>query len=504
MNIFEDIRNMTDEEIKMQIAMLNCINLANAAKETTDKFIGGLAQFANNLIRTFGKTTEFEYQITYISDMIQDSLSTMKDKDRQWLLSELKSQIIKKCGITNNDISEEKLTFVMINEAASAYKINKYETCANKLKNVCIEYNNALLRSLHIHLLKQEKDARQETDLKMQKRLDEISIEEKRNIYKAVMPKEFSGIGFGRVIRSETGTKYLGIVAEYLGYECFDYIRCCVMTSLRGLKELKKVSQSLLAQLLFKMYYKNEDKYIVDKRILPSYVSPDKQKEQEQQDRQFQLLIKNRLDTEQKIKRDEKQAENINGQLEAAKEKSEQLNASFNEISEKFKKLEKIKEEYVKNRHTESETKQYYSDVNETKRQLDYAELQCIKQEQKIDSLEKEKSEKEKALFEKKQEYENIKAQSDGEVKRLTEEISTKWRAFYYRFMFDESIFGKIVLTFTSSERLKIEEMLKEMHVCSDICAFETKPGCTYCIVSKGKSAVIRIQEGKINGIDRL
>ncbi|MFR1766562.1 MAG: hypothetical protein ACLSW1_03335 [Lachnospira sp.] len=36
MNIFEDIRNMTDEEIKMQIAMLNCINLANAAKETTD------------------------------------------------------------------------------------------------------------------------------------------------------------------------------------------------------------------------------------------------------------------------------------------------------------------------------------------------------------------------------------------------------------------------------------------------------------------------------------
>ena len=68
MNIFEDIRNMTDEEIKMQIAMLNCINLANAAKETTDKFIGGLAEFANNLIRTFGKTTEFEYQITYISD----------------------------------------------------------------------------------------------------------------------------------------------------------------------------------------------------------------------------------------------------------------------------------------------------------------------------------------------------------------------------------------------------------------------------------------------------
>ena len=47
MNLFEGVRKMTDDEIRMQIALFRNVTLLNAAKETSGKVLGGLADIAN-------------------------------------------------------------------------------------------------------------------------------------------------------------------------------------------------------------------------------------------------------------------------------------------------------------------------------------------------------------------------------------------------------------------------------------------------------------------------
>ena len=41
MNLFEGVRKMTDDEIRMQIALFRNVTLLNAAKETSGKVLGG-------------------------------------------------------------------------------------------------------------------------------------------------------------------------------------------------------------------------------------------------------------------------------------------------------------------------------------------------------------------------------------------------------------------------------------------------------------------------------
>ena len=49
MNLFEGVRKMTDDEIRMQIALFRNVTLLNAAKETSGKVLGGLADICGKL-----------------------------------------------------------------------------------------------------------------------------------------------------------------------------------------------------------------------------------------------------------------------------------------------------------------------------------------------------------------------------------------------------------------------------------------------------------------------
>lgn len=49
MNLFEGVRKMTDDEIRMQIALFRNVTLLNAAKETSGKVLGGLARHCQRI-----------------------------------------------------------------------------------------------------------------------------------------------------------------------------------------------------------------------------------------------------------------------------------------------------------------------------------------------------------------------------------------------------------------------------------------------------------------------
>ena len=63
---------------------------------------------------------------------------------------------------------EERLSFLIINEAAKVYGIHKYKTPSGKIEAVSTAYNNALLSVLHTRLQKQGKEEVIHTDQKIQ------------------------------------------------------------------------------------------------------------------------------------------------------------------------------------------------------------------------------------------------------------------------------------------------------------------------------------------------
>ena len=54
--LFEIFTRMTDDDIRIQIAFLKNITLANVAKETGNKMLGGFAGFANSITEAFSGT----------------------------------------------------------------------------------------------------------------------------------------------------------------------------------------------------------------------------------------------------------------------------------------------------------------------------------------------------------------------------------------------------------------------------------------------------------------
>ena len=49
-NIFDGIRKMSDEDVRLEIALITQTNLLNAAKETGNKLVNSLADAANSFM----------------------------------------------------------------------------------------------------------------------------------------------------------------------------------------------------------------------------------------------------------------------------------------------------------------------------------------------------------------------------------------------------------------------------------------------------------------------
>ena len=84
---------------------------------------------------------------------------------------------------------EERLSFLIINEAAKVYGIHKYKTPSGKIEAVSTAYNNALLSVIHTRLQKQGKEEVIHTDQKIQDAMNAVSLDTKRQLQSALMSK---------------------------------------------------------------------------------------------------------------------------------------------------------------------------------------------------------------------------------------------------------------------------------------------------------------------------
>lgn len=69
-------------------------------------------------------------------------------------------------------------------------------------------------------------------------------MEIKRELQKALLPKEFSGRGIGKILRLERGTKYLERTVDIIGADCFDMTEVNIETAFAAVRGLKRISQT--------------------------------------------------------------------------------------------------------------------------------------------------------------------------------------------------------------------------------------------------------------------
>jgi len=506
LNIFNGIRCMSDDELKTEIALLKKINLINAAKSFGNKALGTVADIANSFIRSFSKDSIWDYEVVEITDMVRQEYEALSNLSRPMLLSQLKHQLAVKCGIAEEEadnVSEIRLSFMLCNEAAKLYNIEKYSTIANKIEQVSIQYNTDFYTALHAKLISQDKAASEIWDRKLQKRLDAIPIEDKRELQKKLFPKEFSGKGIGRIFREERGTKYLAQALPIIGLEGFDYISAYVGAAIHSVKSLTRISQSVMAQLIWRAVSICPLAFKADISILPSYIAMEQRNEADANELQFRQLLKKRVAVDKEltqlknvINKNEEQIAELNEKIEASQKELDTLQNTF-------QKLEKQKAEFTSGKHNEYDTKRYYSDVNETNRKITAYEAGISKQERKRIELTKKHEALEGSAKEKKAEALEIRKQTDMGLAQLAEKVKASWNRVFTDFTFADEIYGLVSVAFTREEMLKLEEMLYEIMQNGDIDAYDSKEGMILCAVEKNMTAKIYHEGRHITAIER-
>lgn len=501
-NLFNDIDRLTTNDIRMELALIRNINLTNMAKETGNKMVGALARMASSLIQTVSQNSSVDYEVVRMSDVIRKEYDELAGMTRDELKESLKSTLMQRFNSavgTENVLSEERMSYLIVSEAARMYDIPRYASFANKIHNIGIYYNKDVLQALHEMIRKQSPEEAEEFDQRLQKRLDIISLDAKRDLSQRLFPKEFSGRGIARVLRLERHTQYLEIAVSIMGIECFDYISAYAYTAAVSLRGFNKISRSVYAQFIWKIYGMTE----VSRDNLPSYANTVEAASIIAKENKFRQMLKNRIEADKEIEKLRGQFEKNGQDKEKILEKLTSMQESYDNARLEFEKLEKDKDVYMSGVRPEPETKKYYAQVNAVKRQIDTGKTELEATQKKYTELLAKGLELDKTIRQKEVYSQRLHQETNKELLEKTQEIKKKWNEFYTSIIFDDSVYGQAVLAFAREELLNIEGLLVEFMGLSDKSAFDNEAGVIYCNASE--HTVVKIyHEGKtITSISR-
>lgn len=511
-DIFDGISGMSDDELRLQLALFENATITSVVKETGYRFVGGIRDFANAFSGVLGNRTQYEYDVKKVSDMVADSLALLRLKNRDALVEMLKQTVIKLAKELSGeqieqDISRERLNKIIVDEAAKTFSIEKYETIANKTEQIIIEYNNAFLKTLHSRLVKENAEQKRITDTLIQNRMNEVSMDTKRQLHQRVMPKEFNGAGIGRVLRSESGTKYLTEVLTFLGKGALDCTSAEVWTILMAMKGLKRPSRMQLARFIWNAGEKTGGKFAFNKDILPGYIAADKSSKFNEDEKVFRNLLQEKNNIYKKL---EQSTRNLEKQRMQQDKDSVRLNDSmerYDNVKLKFTELDSKKTDYYEGHKSEAENKSFYASVNETKRSLDQAEAEYERLKNRLYEQEKKTDEAQKEYEALSREYEVVAQMAQDAVNERVKQLQILWKAYFYKFGFNDEAFSYVVTQLTREEQLNVESKLKELHDAASPYNYRDEENEEksrfFCHVSSGKNVVIEMAGSTVVNISK-
>ncbi|MDD5828763.1 MAG: hypothetical protein PUD10_06345 [Lachnospira sp.] len=465
-NLTDGFKYLSDDDMRMQLALISCVNLVNAAKETGYRIISGLADMANAFTEAFSRKTPFEYEVKRVSDMVTDEYIKLKAVSREELEKMLITRIKNLSGLNAEEDNPDLMSKKITDDASGCFGINKYKTTAHKIEEISIEYNNAFLKALHTQLVKMTVEEFEASMKILGERLAKVSLESKRQLQTQLVPTEFNSKGILMVLRKEKGTRKLEYAVNILGVEAFDYISAEVRTMIELMKGLNRMSSIQLARFTWKVSLKYGKKFYISEDLLPSYVPADLKSAQEKEEKEYIVLLEGRKSDGQAVEKLERE---YNRQLEILEKYENELNKQKEKMdssNQTFSELEQKKEEYLNNNRPETETKSYYSSVNSAKRSLDNNKEEYDRRNNRYEQQKENVNRLLTQLDEAKQKYADISAMSDRSTEIKATALMRLWQAYFYKFTFDNKVFKSVVTSYKKSEILQLEAALKELMDC--------------------------------------
>ena len=294
-DLYSILNNLTDDDIRLQLAFFDSVTIGNAAKETGSRIISGLADMANSFAEIFSSKLKVEYDYKKVSDMVEAKYMQLKTADRAHLMSMLELKLLEIAGAQGSiDVStvagRDKLLMLVVNAAGAGYSINQYIAPAHKMQIISDKYNEAFMDNLYQSIKNVTPDQFREWSAIMDKAIARADIEMKRVVHKELMPDAFNGMGVLKSLRKQKTQEKLRLVIECFGVEAFDYKTVEIKTMYQAIRTFNKVSSLQLARMInIAVRRYNKPLYAKDE-LMPSYVAED-DKAKLEQDMEYAALI---------------------------------------------------------------------------------------------------------------------------------------------------------------------------------------------------------------------
>jgi len=466
-NIFDGLRQISDNDIIEQIALLETINITNVSKPIVQKAKKKTISIINFLGSKLGKNNMIEEpEVKEIWSLIDEKKEELIDCTRTELEERLFDVLRKKCKDDGENKSEDALSIEIIEEAGKLYKLYKKLTPGQKADTIYLKYNEKLKGKAKEYIDDQPFIDLQETTEDIEEIIKNMDEDQKKDFLKSVDVEKFTLLNVWKKVDRQHFSRFVWLAVKACGGSFTpkeemlpNFIDNEKDTEIVEREEDLKKSREELSKLKNKMeLFKDkinsiENNLEKENRILNNAVKGKNQAENDIID-----LEKMGVKLQTIKKSNEEKLSEIRGQMEnAILEELEVLMEDFKIV--KFdtidinNKISDIKIEYT-----------YKKQIIEDNVKLIESKEKAIKEI--VGNFQQLKIDTDQLIMAYNQK--KIEVRKKEEVKR--NEIFEKWSQFFNKFTFE---FNELrnVANFSIKEILHIEECLYELHFTEDTMA---------------------------------
>ena len=226
-NIFDGISKLSDDDVRYQVAVLEECTLSNAFSQMGGTISNKAFSFLGSIRKVIDGKEIMVPEIVTIEDRIKSKYEALQELDREELEIKIRKDLVEKINSASTlemkNPSDDRISVEIIELACKKYKkdINSNLTFAQKADIIRHRYDEKILSQMQEKLSKQNEQERHETEMAIQKALDEMSGERQEELRQALNMKELNGEVLRKLFVSTAGVSVTLLVMETAGFGAY-------------------------------------------------------------------------------------------------------------------------------------------------------------------------------------------------------------------------------------------------------------------------------------------
>lgn len=536
-SLFDGLDQLSDDEIKGQIALLKCVTFSNTIRERSQKAVKFLVDTAGELFGRSQSTdsSEQEIQLTNIRKMIDTVYNDLDGCSRAELNEELKEVLITKVESLSSvridrDVEEtllrDILHILIIREAARVYMVDEMRSLGQQADMIHDKYYEHYLNVLRKKIDQMSLDEKQKLEMRIQVAITKGNLAQMRHLANELMLREFNGKTLVTKLQVTQGITVVKKLIDAMGMNVFDGIDTAIETAYDSMMMFCRLERALLAEVVWTAMNGFGKEMTLKQDLMPSYSAEFREEEKEKErkilvlmtrERQLNQVLKNLLaDIDRHNKSLVIREENFNRSKEQLVKLQEEFKAMLEENETLMLDSERIKKEYesyvdagnvnssdpeYRRRKQEYENlaravRNFDSKVTSSERSIMRQSADVEKQRIQVAELNKKLETLREELIANVTEFNKLIMELENEAGYRSQVLNRKWKSFFVTWEFDKNVFYSVAKNFTRREIVELERMLAEMDFSSAKNEFAVKGKGTeeqivYCMVGPSKYAQI-------------